>query len=86
MPLAYDNRGGIPPLRCCQDAIRKACGDFGAELREFKGKEDHLHLLVDYPPKMAVSALVNSPKDVPARKLRSEFTGRVNRHIMNGHF
>jgi putative transposase len=34
---------------------------------------------------VAVSTLVNSLKGVPARRLRSEFTGRVNRHIMHGH-
>ena len=45
-----------------------------------------MHLLVGYPPKVAVSALVNSRKGVPARRLRPEFTGRVNRHIRHGHF
>jgi putative transposase len=73
-------------LRCCDDAMRKVCGDFGAELREFNGEDDHVHLLVEYPPKVAVSALVNSLKGVSARRLRSEFTGRVNRHLMHGHF
>ena len=73
-------------LRCCEDAMRNVCGDFSAELREFNGEDDHVHLLVEYPPKVAVSALVNSLKGVSARRLRSEFTGRVNRHIMHGHF
>jgi putative transposase len=66
--------------------MQKACGDFGADLREFNGDDDHVHLRVEYPPKMAVSAVVNSLKGVPARRLRSEFTGRVNRAIMHGHF
>jgi len=33
-----------------------------------------------------VSALVNSLKGVSARRLRSEYTGRVDRARMNGHF
>jgi REP-associated tyrosine transposase len=73
-------------LRCCEDAMRKVCGDFGADLREFNGEDDHVHLLVEYPPKVAVTGLVNSLKGVSARRLRSEFTGRVNQHVMNGHF
>ena len=73
-------------LRSCEDAIRKVCGGFGAELREFNGEDDHIHLLVGYPPKVAVSALVNSLKGVSARHLRSEFTGRVNRYTVHGHF
>jgi putative transposase len=72
-------------LRCCEAAMRKVCGDFGAELREFNGDDDHVHLLVEYPPKVAVSALVNSLKGVSARRLRSEFTGHVNRASMHGH-
>ena len=34
------------------------CADFEAELVEFDGEDDHVHLLVNYPPKVAVSALV----------------------------
>ncbi|CAN7401481.1 IS200/IS605 family transposase [Trinickia sp. LjRoot230] len=40
------------------------CADFEAELVEFDGEDDHVHLLVNYPPKVAVSALVNSLKGV----------------------
>lgn len=73
-------------LRYCEQVMRKVCGDFEADLREFNGEPDHVHLLVFYPPKVAVSALVNSLKGVSARMLRSEYTGRVNRAAMNGHF
>ena len=66
--------------------MRKVCGDFGAELRAFGGADDHVHLLVEYPPKVAVPALVNSLKGRPARRLRAQFTGRVNRHIPQRHF
>ena len=66
--------------------MRKVYGDVGAELREFNGEEDHVRLLGQYPPKVAVSALVNSLRGVSARTLRSAFTGRVNRHIRHGHF
>jgi putative transposase len=73
-------------LHCCEDAMPKVCGDFGAELREFNGQDDHVHLLVEYPPKIPVAGLVNSLKGVSARRLRAQFTGRVNRHILHGHF
>jgi hypothetical protein len=49
-----------------------------ADLHEFNGEDDHVHLLAGYSPKVPVPALVNSLKGVPARRLRSEFTGRVN--------
>ena len=77
------------PARVCSAAARTRCGrsaDFGATLRALNGEDDHVHLLVDYPPKTAASALVNSLNGVPARRLRPEFTSRVNRHIRHGHF
>jgi putative transposase len=72
-------------LLACETAMRKVCADFGAELAEFNGEADHVHLLVNYPPKMAVSVLVNSLKGVSARRLRQQFTGRINRHLVHGH-
>ncbi|TPQ30661.1 hypothetical protein C2U69_30835 [Cupriavidus pinatubonensis] len=31
------------------------CRDFEAELVEFNGEHDHVHFLVTYPPKVALS-------------------------------
>ena len=73
-------------LRSGQHAMRKVRGDFGAELREFNGEGDHVHLLVHYPPKVALSKLVNSLKGVSSRYLRSEYTGRINRIGMSSVF
>ena len=50
----------------------KVCADFEAVLVEMDGESDHVHLLVEYPPKVAVSALVNSLKGVSSRLLRQE--------------
>lgn len=73
-------------LRRCQDIMIEVCDSFEAELREFNGEDDHVHLLVHHPPKVAISKLVNSLKGVSSHYLRKEFTGRVNRAIMHGHF
>ena len=48
------------------------CTDFDAQLIEMDGEDDHVHLLVEYPPKVAVSALVNSLKGVSSRLLRKD--------------
>ena len=60
-------------LAFMEEVARKVCQDFGAELREMNGERNHVHLLVNYPPKVAVSKLVNSLKGVTSRKLRSRF-------------
>ncbi len=48
----------------------KVCEDFEATLVEFNGEDDHVHLLVNYPPKVSVSGLVNSLKGVSSRRVR----------------
>ena len=48
----------------------KVCTDFEAVLVESNGEDDHVHLLVAYPPKVALSKLVNSLKGVSSRRLR----------------
>ena len=50
----------------------KVCADFEAELIELEGEDGHVRLLVAYPPKVAVSHLVNSLKGVSSRLLRKE--------------
>src|SRR5690606_14021271 len=41
-------------------AWEQVCRDFECELRETGWESDHVHLLVRYPPKVALSRLVNS--------------------------
>jgi putative transposase len=65
------------------DALRavfaSVCADFGAELVEMDGEDDHVHLLVTYPPQVAVARLVNSLKGVSARRLRQRYRVRTHR-------
>ena len=52
--------------------FEKVCLDFESELVEMDGEDDHVHLLVNYPPKVSVSALVNSLKGVSSRMIRKK--------------
>jgi putative transposase len=73
-------------LARCEQIMREVCADFGAELREFNGEADHVHLLVHYPPKVALSRLVGSLKGVSARRLRQEFPDHIRKYLRGGHF
>ena len=53
-----------------RDLCAKVCEDFEAVLIEANGEDDHVHLLIEYPPKVALSTLVNSLKGVSSRRLR----------------
>lgn len=45
----------------------------GATLVECDGEDDHVHLLIEYPPQESVSELVNRLKGVSSRRLRNRF-------------
>ena len=66
----------------CNDVCQK----MGAELKEFNGGDDHVHLLVGYPPKLAISRLVNSLKLVSARLLRKRNFPEVRSKLWGVHF
>ena len=60
-------------LEAMQLILANVCEDFDAKLVEFNGEHDHVHLLINYPPKVALSNLVASLKGVSARMLRKQF-------------
>jgi putative transposase len=73
-------------LARCEQIMAEVCTAFGAELSEFNGETDHVHLLVHYPPKVALSRLVNSLKGVSARHLRQEFPTHIRKYLWGEHF
>ena len=60
-------------LERLEEIFNQVCEDFECELMEFNGETNHVHLLVEFPPKVAVSNLVNSLKGVSSRYLRRDF-------------
>lgn len=62
----------------------KVCADFEAELVEFDGGDGHVHLLVNYPPKVAVSKLVNSLKGVSSFLIRKKGHPSVKKKLWGG--
>lgn len=75
-----------PMLTRCEEILRDVCASFECELLEFNGEDDHVHLLVGFPPKVALSTLVNSLKGVSARYLRKEYDSHVRKYLWGGHF
>ena len=60
-------------LSYMENLMIEVCVQFEVELTEFNGESDHVHLLVNYPPKVCLSKLINSLKGVSSRKIRQEF-------------
>lgn len=64
-----------------KDIFLKVCSDFDSELVEFNGEQDHVHMLINYPPKVAVSVLVNSLKGVSSRLLRKKNYKAISKQL-----
>lgn len=62
----------------------RVCADFEAQLIEFDGEDDHVHLLVNYPPKVAVSRLVNSLKGASSRVIRNRNYPSIRQKLWGG--
>ena len=72
-------------IRDLSGIFAKVCRDFEAELVECSGEDDHVHLVVRYAPKVALSKLVNSLKGVSSRRLREirpEVSGRYHEGVL----
>lgn len=72
-------------LTYCQTTMGEVCADLGAELVEFNGEADHVHLLAAYPPTLAISTLVQRLKGRTAYAIHREYTGACVRARMRGH-
>lgn len=47
--------------------------EYDVEFKEFNGEQDHVHMLIHYPPKVSLAKLVNSLKGVSSRRLRQKW-------------
>ena len=57
-----------------------------AELLEFGGENDHVHLMVTCPPKLAIANLVGKLKGKSAYILRKEFWPEIKTKLWGNHF
>jgi putative transposase len=71
----------LDDLRLIFEAV---CIDFESELVEFEGEDDHVHLLVNYPPKVPISKWVNSLKGVSSRMIRQKKYPSIAKKLWGG--
>jgi putative transposase len=70
-------------LDILKEVMQKVCDDFDVELAAFEGEDNHVHVLVNYPPQIQLSKLVNSLKGVSSRMLRQRMPSIANRYYKN---
>jgi putative transposase len=68
-----------------ETTMRAVLANLNAELIEFNGETDHLHLLVAHPPTPAISVVTQRLKGRTAYQVRREFTGERVRARIRSH-
>lgn len=55
-----------------RNVFKETIEEMGGVLEEFDGEADHVHLLIQYPPKWSISKIVNNLKGRSSRLLRRD--------------
>jgi putative transposase len=72
----FDSRA----IEILRTIFENVCRDFESSLVDMNGEQNHVHLLIRYPPKVPVSKLVNSLKGVSSRLLRQQRPDLASRY------
>ncbi|MHB8294567.1 MAG: IS200/IS605 family transposase [Acidimicrobiales bacterium] len=69
-----------------RSSFEEVCSRYDATLDAFETDVDHAHLLITYPPKVALSTLVMSLKTISSHRVRQHQWPEVARALWGEHF
>lgn len=75
-----------PMLNRLEEIFAETCSQMDAELIEFGGEDDHVHLMISCPPKLAVANLAGKLKGKSSYFLRSEFWSLIKNKLWGKRF
>lgn len=58
-------------LQRLNEIFEATCAKWRCTLKEFNGEDDHVHLVISFPPDVQVSTLVGNLKTVSSRLIRT---------------
>ena len=66
--------------------LKETCEQMDCELMEFNGEDDHIHMMVNVPPKLAISNLVGKLKGKSSYLLRKNYWDMIKTKLWGNHF
>ncbi len=66
-----------------EELIREISEEYGFEIEEMEVAEDHVHILISFPPKRSIGEVVRTIKSISARELFREFP-RIKKRLWSG--
>ena len=67
-----------------RSVFKETMEEMGGTLEEFDGERNHVHLLIQYPPKWSISVIVNNLKGRSSRLLRRDLPDVKKRYWGDG--
>lgn len=58
----------VESLALIEKSFREVAQKMNFEIKEFNGESDHVHCLIEYPPKLSISQMLNALKGVSSRR------------------
>ena len=58
----------LESLKVIESSFKEVAKKMNFQILEFNGETDHIHVLIEYPPKLSISTIVNALKGVSSRK------------------
>ena len=55
-------------LELIEKSFKEVAKKMDFQILEFNGESDHIHVLIEYPPKLSISQIVNTLKGVSSRR------------------
>lgn len=68
-------------LNRLHEIFTNTCEKWNTKLTDFNGESDHVHLVIDFPPDVEISKLVNNLKTVSSRLIRKEFLNITSQYF-----
>lgn len=66
-----------PMLKYAEKCFAEILAGWRCRLIEFGGEEDHVHILADIHPALAISTLINNLKSASSKRLRRVYASRI---------
>ena len=68
-----------------EQIVREICEEYGFEITEMEVAEDHVHMLISFPPGFSIGEVVRIIKSLSARMMFREFP-RLRKRLWTGEF
>jgi len=66
-----------------EQLIQEICEEYGFKIEEMEVAEDHVHILISFPPKHSIGEVVRTIKSISARELFRVFP-RLKKRLWSG--